>query len=110
MGSRRIGMLFCGFLLIAVSTVSAEGRDWSVGYVVQTSANELITSATPYRRSYPSQTFIDLMSRPFAPLTVSSIAAWTAATRDFRRPGPETVLPKAFRRRELLRVGFSFRF
>jgi hypothetical protein len=92
-------MLSCGFLLFSASTVTAEGRDWSVGYVLQTRDAGSIATAMPYRR-YPSETFIDLMSRPFAPLAVSSVPAWYSANRDFRRPRPENVLPKAFRRPE----------
>jgi hypothetical protein len=102
-------MLTCVFLLISASTVSAEGRDWSVGYVMHTPDSGTIITATTFRR-YPSQAFIELMSRPFAPLAVSSVPAWDIANRDFRRPRPENVLPKAFRRPEQVRVGFSFRF
>ena len=109
MGSRRIRMLTCVFLLISASMVSAEGRDWSVGYIMQTSDSGTLITATSIRR-YPSQTFIELMSRPFAPLAMSSVPARSAANRDFRRPRPENVLPKAFRRPEQVRVGFSFRF
>jgi hypothetical protein len=63
----------------------------------------------PYRR-YPSGTFIDLMSKPFIPLAMSSAAASNAAYSDFRWPDPEITLPKAFRRPEQVRVGLSFRF
>lgn len=107
MGSRRIGMLFCGLLVVVASTASAEGRGWSVGYVVRTP----VTMAMPvqYRR-YASETFIDLMSKPFAPVGVSSVARWDAAFRDFRGPDPEITLPKAFRRPAQVSIGFSFRF
>ena len=109
MGSRRTGMLICGLVLIGASTASAEGRDWSVGYVTQTSVTETVTKPISYRR-YPSDTFIELMSKPFAPLLMSSDTDWNVAYHDFRRPDPEIALPKAFRRPEQVRIGFSFRF
>ena len=109
MGSRRIGMLLCGFLTIAAPTAAAEGRDWSVGYLMPISPSETNTTAMPFR-GYPSETFIELMSLPFAPLAMSSAADRHAAKRDFRRPDADIVLPKAFRRPEQVRIGFSFRF
>ena len=109
MGSRRTGTLFCGLMALAVSTVSAEGRDWSVGWVMRTSVTETITMAMPYRR-YPSETFIDRMSKPFASLAMSSVAASSDAYPEFRRPDADIALPKAFRRPQQVTIGFSFRF
>ena len=109
MGSRWTGTLCCALLLFSVSTAPAEGRDWSVGYVVQSAGTGTTVTTAPFGR-YPNRTFIELMSRPFAPLAVSSVPAWNAANREFRRPRPDYLLPKAFRRPEQVTVGFSFRF
>ena len=107
MGTRLTGMLILG--LLCTGTASAEGRDWSIGYIVQAPTTLTVRRYPLYQR-YPNETFIELMSKPFAPVAASTAESWDTGRMDFRRPGPELLIPTALRRPAQLRLGFSVRF
>ena len=109
MGSRMTGILLCGLLGIVASPSTAEGGDWSLDYVLQTTTAGGSRTLGPHNRSR-SDTFIEAMSRPFASLSMLRGGDVSVPEYDFRRPDPEFGVPKAFRRAGQLRIGFSIRF
>lgn len=109
MGSRLIRTSLCAVLLIAAAQARADGQGLRTEYGLQAGVERGIPVADPHR-PLRSDAFIRFMSKPFALVTLSGTDTGYAADTELRWPDPQFGVPKAFRRRAQLHLGFSIRF